>query len=326
MYLAGIDGGGSKTFAVVTDEHGHVLGSGIAGCGNHQMIGAEVAVANLRGALGLALMQAGVTEEQLAFVQFGLAGADRRSDLDRLNPEIARQLPLRRWDVVCDTMEGLRCGSPDHTGVVLVCGSNTNAAGRNREGRTVQVGGFDTLFGDRAGGYYLAAQAFGRTIRSWEGREPYSVLVEKIPASLGYRDAEEMVDRCLDIDIATAPLELSFVVHEAAAEGDWLSMQLLEDMGRELGLAAAAVIRKLGGFPGETVPVVLTGSILQSGKSPILLDALSREVMAAHPSTEMVIPKMVPVFGAVMLAMDQLGIEVTDIIRKNFEDFGGHRP
>lgn len=325
MYLAGVDGGGSKTFAIVTDDRGTVLGSGVSGCGNHQIIGAEEAVSNIRSALCGALAQAGISEEQLAFVQFGLAGADRYFDMERLYPEIDKQFSLRKWEVVCDTMEGLRAGSPDNTGVVLVCGSNTNAAGRNRLGETVQVGGFDTLFGDRAGGYYLAAQAFGRAVRCWEGREPYSDLVKRIPAALGFGSFEEMVNRYLDDEIQTAPLELALTVHESAESGDWLSCQLLAEMGKELGKSAAAVIRKLGGFKEEAVPIVLTGSILQSGRNPLLLDALAKETKAEHSFCTLVMPEMAPVFGAVMLAMDRLGIAVTDNMRENFERYGGYR-
>lgn len=324
-YLAGVDGGGSKTYAVVTDERGVVLGTGLSGCGNHQIIGAQAAVANIRDSLQLALGQAGITEADLDFVQFGLAGADRQADMDKLFPEISRQMRLSRWDVVCDTMEGLRIGSPNNTGVVLVCGSNTNAAGRNAAGKIVQIGGFDRLFGDRAGGYYLAFQAFSRTVRSWEGREPYTELIEKIPRALGFGGMEEMIHRCLDDDISEAPLQLSLVVHEAAQEGDWLSRELLANMGRELGISAAAVIRRLGGLDGASVPVVLTGSILQSGRNPLLLEALEKEVMAENPACELIIPGMAPVFGSVMLAMDRMGIAVTDVIRDNFANYGGER-
>ncbi|MFD0716365.1 N-acetylglucosamine kinase [Paenibacillus sp. GCM10027626] len=323
MYLAGIDGGGSKTFAIITNEHGVVMGSGLSGCGNHQMIGASAALANMRKALVQAMHQAEICEEELAFVQFGLAGADRPFDLELLQPEISRQFQVSQWDIVCDTMEGLRIGSPDYTGVVLVCGSNTNAAGRNREGTVVQVGGFDELFGDRAGGYYLARQAFGRTIRSWDGREPYSELVRMVPEGLGFTGMEAMIQRCLDDDISEAPLELVMIVHEAARKGDWLSCQLLTEMGRELGKSAAAVIRKLGGFKGETVPVVLTGSILQNGRSPLLLDALKEEAGTVHADCSFIIPALAPVFGAVLLAMDRLGLPVTDKVIANYEQFGG---
>lgn len=222
-------------------------------------------------------------------------------------------------------MEGLRVGSSAHTGVVLVCGSNTNAAGRNKEGLTVQVGGFDDLFGDRAGGYYLSRQAFGRAVRSWEGREPYSLLVEKAPKALGYSNMEEMINRCLDDNISVAPLELALVVHEAADEGDWMASEMLTEMGKELGVSAATVIRKLGGFTGENVPIVLTGSILQSGRNSLLLAALEKEIKAVCLDYSLIIPDLAPVYGALMLAMDHLGIEVTDEIRKKLEKDGGRR-
>ncbi|RED64574.1 N-acetylglucosamine kinase [Cohnella phaseoli] len=322
-YFAGVDGGGSKTYSLVVDEAGNVLGSGLAGCGNHQIIGAEAAVTNISESLHEALRQADLKEEKLSFVQFGLAGADRPFDMNRLQPEISRQMNLQQTDIVCDTMEGLRVGSPTNTGVVLVCGSNTNAAGRNEKGQTVQVGGFNDLFGDRAGGYHLAFQAFSRTVRCWDGREPHSILVDKVPAALGFDSMETMIERCLDDEIVEAPLQLSYVVHEAAREGDWLSIELLTNMGRELGLAAAAVIHKLGGFSGHIVPVVLTGSILQSGRNPELLEALKKEVSATHASCTFVIPQLVPVFGSVMLAMDRLGIAVTEQIAEKFTNFGG---
>lgn len=325
MYFAGVDGGGSKTIAIIADHYGIVLGSAVTGCGNHQIIGVQAAVLNIRGALFGALAQAGIAMDQLDFVQFGLAGADRSIDMDKLSPEISRQLNLRSWNMVCDTLEGLRVGSRDNTGVVLVCGSNTNAAGRNRLGQTVQVGGFDTLFGDRAGGFYLAAQALGRAVRCWEGREPYSDLVERIPLRLGFTSFGEMLNRYLDDEITAAPLELSLIVHESADSGDWLSRQLLADMGRELGISASAVIRKLGGFEEEAVPVILTGSILQSGRNPLLLDALLQEVKAEHPLCTLVIPELPPVFGAVMLAMDRLGLTVTTAMIENFKRDGGNR-
>lgn len=97
-------------------------------------------------------------------------------------------------------------------------------------------------------------------------------------------------------------------------------------MGRELGIAAAAVIRRLGGFGEEEVPVVLTGSILQSGRNSLLLDALLQEVWAEQPRCTLVIPELPPVFGAVMLAMDRLGIPVTSAIIERFKrDGGNHR-
>ena len=45
--IMGVDGGGSKTFTVISDEKGNQLGRGIAGGGNYQTIGIDQAVENI---------------------------------------------------------------------------------------------------------------------------------------------------------------------------------------------------------------------------------------------------------------------------------------
>ncbi|KIL39155.1 ATPase [Gordoniibacillus kamchatkensis] len=329
-YIMGMDGGGSKTFAVITDEEGRLLGRGVAGPGNYQVSGLVAVVANYRAAAAMALQQAGLRADDIDFVQYGLAGADRQKDFGILLPALA-QLPFRHWDLVCDTMEGLRAGSPDNVGVVLVCGSGTNAAGRNRQGKAVQTGGFGELFGDRTGGGHLAKEAFSCAVRSWELREMPTALTDKIPQYLGYASMEETVNRFLDNDIYEVPRDLAIVLHEAAAEGDELSIRLLREAGRELGLAAVSVIRRLGGtgtidgFGDETIPVVLIGSVVQEGRSPHLLGALSDTIAAACDRFELVIPRVAPVYGAVMLAMDRLKLPVTEQMMGRFIEYGGYR-
>ncbi|HWL26039.1 MAG TPA: ATPase, partial [Ureibacillus sp.] len=42
-YLMGVDGGGSKTYTVITDEYGNKVGEGLSGRGNHQVEGIQFA-------------------------------------------------------------------------------------------------------------------------------------------------------------------------------------------------------------------------------------------------------------------------------------------
>jgi N-acetylglucosamine kinase-like BadF-type ATPase len=323
-YMMGMDGGGSKTYTVITDEHGHLLGHGISGGGNHQGPGIEQALSNIRASAEQALKQAGLAYDDIEFVQFGLAGADRDKDFNILLPALAG-LPFSKWDVVCDTMEGLRAGSPDNIGVVLVCGSGTNAAGRNRQGMTAQTGGFGYLFGDRTGGHDLARETFSNAVRSWDLREIPSILTEKVAKYFGFITMEEVYNDFLDRDIHDVPRDLSLLLHEAADEGDELAIRLLRRAGRELGLGANSVIQHLGGFGGETIPIVLVGSVVQEGRNPHLLASLSETIAEKNEAFEIIIPKIAPVYGAVMLAMDHLNLPVTDSIIKQFIGYGGYK-
>ena len=309
--ILGVDGGGSKTRAVVTDLSGNIVGEGRAGCGNHQTNGIDAALAEIRSAAGQAVSEARAKPDDIAAVCYGLAGADRPADFAILRPALAT-LPYRNWEVVCDTMTGLRAGSPDGVGVVLVCGYGTNAAGRNARGETVQTGGFGYLYGDAAGGSYMAEETFRAAVRSWEMREIESRLTRDVPAWYGFETMEQLVNDRLDKAIYRVPPDLTLVLHRAADAGDKLAIRILRDAGRELGLAAASVILRLGGFAafgGRPIPVVLTGSVLQKGRNPHLLNALEETLRdRAGGPFELVIPTIEPVFGAVLLAMDRLGV------------------
>ncbi|MFL6251770.1 MAG: BadF/BadG/BcrA/BcrD ATPase family protein, partial [Actinomycetes bacterium] len=78
--VLGVDGGGSKTHALVADARGEVLGFASAGRSNWEDIGLEAAGAALAEAVGGALAGAGVAPAELAASAFGLAGLDWDSD------------------------------------------------------------------------------------------------------------------------------------------------------------------------------------------------------------------------------------------------------
>ncbi|MDN4073870.1 N-acetylglucosamine kinase [Fictibacillus terranigra] len=312
--VMGVDGGGSKTQAVIVDQNGKILGKGHSGCSNYQVNGITQALTNIREAISHAMKEADITYNGISFVQYGLAGADREKDIRLLETALAT-LPFPKWNLVCDTMEGLRLGSSSNTGVVLVCGSGTNAAGRNQEGMVVQTGGFGYLYGDGAvGGNALAVEAFRSAIRSWELREIPSILTQRIPHYFGFNSMEEMWNQFLDDGLTKVTGDLAIVLHEAAMDGDQLSIRILKQMGQELGRAASSVIKRLGSLPAP-IPIILTGSVLQKGKNPAVFDSIKKTIENEGYTIELIIPEMQPVFGAVLLARDQLELPTTlDVI------------
>lgn len=319
-YILGVDGGGSKSYTVITDEAGNKLGRGISGCGNYQGPGIEVVLNNIKVSVDMALNQAGLSYGDIDFAQYGLAGADREKDFNVLRPALD-SLPFKQWDVVCDTYEGLRIGSKDNVGVVLVCGTGTNAAGRNSEGESIQTGGLGYFYGDGigVGGSALAVEAFRGAIRSWELREIPTILTQRVPEYLNFSNVEEMYNDYLDRDMRRVDINLTIVLHQAADEGDELAVRILKQAGTELGIAANSVIRRLGGIYNGTIPIVLVGSVLQKGRNPYLLQSLKETIERENHSIELIIPKMAPVYGSILMGMDHLNIKVTDDIHRKFE-------
>ncbi|MDQ6422566.1 BadF/BadG/BcrA/BcrD ATPase family protein [Paenibacillus sp. LHD-117] len=309
ILFLGIDAGGTKTHALLVNEKGEVLGRGHSGNGNHQTA-FQAARDHIEEACNAALADAGATKEQVDFAYFGLAGADREPDYEILRPMIA-SLGYERYAIACDTMIGMRAGTHQSHGAVIISGTGFNAAARNANGEELQYGGFGYLFGDGQGsGTDLAVHAFRTAIRSWEGREQPSSLMEAVPRKLGYPSVQAMYDDALD-NGKRPPAELAKLMFEAAAEGDAVAIRILEETGREHANAVIALIRRLG-MQNETFDVVLTGSVMMRGSSPHMVDAIREAVRAAAPNASIVKLTIDPVIGAVMSAMDSAGVAIDE--------------
>ncbi|CAM4299618.1 N-acetylglucosamine kinase [Paenibacillus alkaliterrae] len=309
MIFLGVDAGGSKTHALIVDEAGRVLGRGHGGNGNHQTA-FEEAGNHIDAACQQALREAGAAKEHVTFAYFGLAGADRERDYSILRPMFA-SLHYERHAIACDTMIGMRAGTRQSYGAVIISGTGFNAAARNAQGEELQYGGFGYLFGDGQGsGSDLAIHAFRSAVRAWEGREQPTLLSELVPQRLGYSSIQEMYDDALDNGIRP-PRELAKVMFEAAAQGDPVAIRILREAGKEHGNAVNALIRRLG-MENETFDVVLTGSVLSRGSTPHMIDAIREAVYAAAPLATTVKLTVDPVIGAVMSAMDSSGMKIDD--------------
>ncbi|AIQ68113.1 N-acetylglucosamine kinase [Paenibacillus graminis] len=314
-YYLGVDGGGSKTLAVVTDQDGKVMGRAATGCGNHQS-GAAIAEQNIRLAVDEALHASGLTKERITYSTFGLAGADREADYQVLRPMIAG-LGLERHHIVCDTVIGLRAGTRQSHGVVVICGTGTNCYGINREGHELQVGGFGYAFGDFGGGGELAVEVFRSVIRAWEGREQPTRLSQATLNLLGFASTEAMFHHYLDHGMR-APLEIAKLLFEVA-EHDELARDILRRQGRELGIAASAVIRKLG-MQQDSFDLVMAGSLLTRGDSRFISPYIEAEVCAAAPGCRLMVLRLEPVAGALFMAMEKSGNPVGESVYHELDE------
>lgn len=310
MYYLGVDGGGSKTLCVICDERGHLIASAMSGCGNHQTNQA-LARKNIHKAVEDSLSKAGLTRKDIAYAVFGLAGADREVDFAVLRPML-KALHFQNWKVVCDTVVALRAGARSLQGVVLICGTGTNCYGMNARGEDYQCGGMGYAFGD-FGGSELAVEAFRSVIRAWDGRARRTRLTDAILTELGYPTVDAMwadyLDNGLDIPVRLVPVLFETAHFDAVARG------ILRKQGEELGLSAAAVIRRLH-METEPFDLVMAGSILSRGDSRFLLPYIQKAVGRVTSQCNYRVLSVQPVTGALIMAMQADGRVVEESVRE----------
>ncbi|OCT17027.1 ATPase [Paenibacillus pectinilyticus] len=302
-YYLGVDAGGSKTYTLVTNADGRIIGKGHSGNGNHQL-GVDRARSNITSSVDMALQAANLSREDITYAFFGLAGADRPIDYEVLRPLI-KGLGFAKYGIDCDTMIALRAGTPQPFGVVLICGSGTNSAGKNRQGNFYQCGGFTYQFGDFGGGGTLAVEAFRAVIRAWDGREQPTLLTDLLLKELGYATVDDLFDDFMDHH-KPVPLHVTKLLFEAAKQEDEVACRILRIQGEELGKSATAVIQRLG-MQNDQFDVVLAGSVIARGEGSYIHRYIELAVQKAAPNATVVKLSVEPVVGAVWLAMEAEG-------------------
>ncbi len=318
-YYLGVDGGGSKTNTLITDEYGRVVGKGNSGNGNHQ-IDYETAKRNICESVEMALSEANMERSDIQFAYFGLAGADREADYQILRPMIA-ELGFSKYEVNCDTAIALRAGTDQPHGVVLICGAGTNSAGVNCRHEFYQCGGFSYVFGDFGGGSDLGIEAFRSVIRAWDGRERPTLLTNLLLQDQGYDSVQSMFNDYLNHD-KTPPLRTVKLLFQAAAQGDEVALHILRVQGEELGKSAQAIIKRLD-MEADKFDVVLAGSVLTRGEARFIHPYIEQAVKSCAPGASLVKLEIEPVVGAVWLAFEaggnKLPREVYDRLRSASE-------
>lgn len=299
--LLGVDGGNTKTVAVVVTGEGEVLGTGRAGCGDiHNAPGPEAAVAEIATAVRAGLAGAGATAGDLAAAAFSLAGADWPEDFDYLRRELRGRLALPEDpEIVNDAVGGLRSGTDDMVGVAVVIGTYSALAGRNAAGELFHFG----FWPGSTGAHGLGSQALAAIWRHMLGLAPETTLLARALERWGCEDADELLHELTRIG---GPGEsdagrFADAVLDEAETGDEVARGIVETVAARMGDYAQVCATRTG-QDGAPFPLVVCGSVLRH-PSPLLRSVLVSRV----PDGEPVYPAVEPVAGAVLLAADKVG-------------------
>lgn len=320
--FCGVDGGATKTWAVVGDETGRLLGFGAGGPANYHVVGLEFALQSVMTAVNGAVSAAGLRAGDLragdlqvgdlSRAAFYLAGDDSPEDHAKLGEALRQALPGGLpfdWDN--DSWAALRGGTRKDWGAVVIGGSGTNSAAKGPDGRRAITRGLGRDAGVPGGAGDISREAVFWGFRMDEGFCRKTRLHGEILKALGLPDYDALARRGLEGDLGFLYQSMAAVtplVFRLAGEGDEKAQQVLIDMGRMMGEQTGAVIERAG-IAGLEVEVVLAGSVYR-GESPLLIDSLTLHLHRWAPKARPQLPIFQPVIGAYLLAVEAAGIGI----------------
>ncbi|HEY8416123.1 MAG TPA: BadF/BadG/BcrA/BcrD ATPase family protein [Thermaerobacter sp.] len=307
--LLALDGGATKTEAVVLDSHGRVGARLTVGPSNLQNLGEAGCRRALAAAIDGVLAEVGLKRHEIRAACLGVAGLDTDADAasyarivhDLFGPAADRVL------VESDGFIPIFSGTRGRPGVALIAGTGSMAVGVNERGQRARAGGWGALMGDEGSAYDIGRQALIVALRGFDRRSRPTRLRADIERHFG-RPLPEVVAMLYRQEAPeTAIASVARLVARAAEEGDRTSQQLLRRAARELALCVRAVLAQLR-FESEPVPVVLSGSLF---RSRILREEVERRLSASRVRLEVIRPALPPVAGACYLACRKAGVTVT---------------
>ena len=249
--ILGVDGGGSKTVAVLAVRRPDAVprapwAAAWAGPSNPRACGLAIAQQNIADAVREAFEAAGQQPAPVAALCLAVAGAGHAAIREEMYRWCAQQALADRWRVVHDAEIILRAGVQAGPGIALISGTGSLAFGMAASGRSARAGGWGHLLGDEGSGYALGLAALRAVARATDRRGPETRLTAMLLEHLGLQDPWELIptlhaeQHARHRIAAAAP-----VVLQAAADGDLVAMQIRDQAAQDLGGMTVAVARSL---------------------------------------------------------------------------------
>jgi N-acetylglucosamine kinase-like BadF-type ATPase len=307
----GIDAGGTKTVALLSDATGRIVGSGRAGpCNIYDAV--PKALEALDSAVGQALTSANSKLERVAATCLSATGADWPEDF-ALFEDCLAQRRHRRVCVVNDAMGALRAGSADGPGVVVVCGTSAGIGAKSPAGAMWH----SSFWQEPEGAEQLGRTALRAVYRAELGLDPPTSMTAPLLEFHGLHSVEALLHAHTARDHRAAQRvgQLARILLDEAANGDEAAQRIAHAHGELLGDYAIIAARKVG-LLDSAFKLVTAGGVMRH-RSRLMANALLSRVLEVAPRAELIHSPLEPVAGAVFLALELAGVTVTDALRSN---------
>lgn len=230
-WIIGIDGGGTKTLAVLYDFEGREIARALGGFSNFSIDETE-ALKNIEQTIQTLVSKIPVAEYEL-WIQLGIAGATKMKDKG-VEASLEQRFHAKvRLDT--DAMIGLYSveKEPDQA-VIMAIGGTGSAVITLKEEAINTIGGYGHLLGDEGSAYHVVISAFKNLIYESEhnlGFSPLSKLLLKEIEGQSEADIIAFIYNKNKSEIAG----LSPKMGELARTGDELTLSLYQKEGEMLG-------------------------------------------------------------------------------------------
>ncbi|HQF42228.1 MAG TPA: BadF/BadG/BcrA/BcrD ATPase family protein [Ignavibacteriaceae bacterium] len=299
-YFIGMDGGGTKTKCILTDENLNQIYEVVGGASNFLVIGTETVSQTVFDLIDKCVTAAKISLEDLEAIVLGTTGGGRRSDAELLEKQIfadakSKSVSINKFKVESDARIALEGAFSGKAGSILIAGTGSIMFGKDYKGEIHRVGGFGRFIGDEGSGYRIGRKGLNAVARFMDGRAKPTKIADLLEQVFSISTSEQLITEVYrnNFDIASA----APIVFDAADSGDKVAQRILENEADELLLHINSMREKL---KVDLLKVSLIGSILT--KPNYFSYLFNEKVIRRFNDVKIMEAEHSPEFGAALLA------------------------
>ena len=191
MYYLGIDGGGTKTVAVVTDEKGRIITTVSGATINFYSVGYENARKNLSELMNKITAETEICSFSAAFI--GCSALDCEADNETTERLCDGIINADKMKMHSDVYIALKSVKNAECPCVAICGTGSIATGEDKNGNTHVTGGWGHILGDEGSAYSIAVKALEICCQMCDKNEK-TPLLESAEKFFGVPDFRKAID------------------------------------------------------------------------------------------------------------------------------------
>lgn len=294
-YFLGIDGGGTKTTAAVSDEKGNVLLKKVGRTINFYSVGMDKARENLLAVVDEIYKELGQVTFEGVFV--GCSALDREADEETLR-NLCGGIDAKKIRMDSDLFVALKSVENAVCPCVAICGTGSMAIGEAENGEIKFKGGWGHILGDEGSGYVISLNALKCCANFCDTGEE-SILLRKAKEYFNIDDFRKVID-IIYAPETTKDVIAGFVlkVREAALEGDFIAESIIVNEAHNFAKTVLCLLNEIE----KSSVLALYGGIFQHDK--LFRETFIEDINEFYPELAIRLLDVPPEEGALKIARE----------------------
>ncbi|GAA0115530.1 N-acetylglucosamine kinase [Clostridium senegalense] len=298
-YYLGIDGGGTKTVAILSKDDGTIIDTARIGPTNYKGVGIEKTKDEFWSMFKYFFSRDKVSLKDIKSLCLGGAGVDFEEDKEILKNMFYSLGYKNKILIYNDSVTTLVGANGEKKGAILISGTGSVAYGIDLDNNPIRVGGWGHFIDDLGSGFAIGKDALSKIMESYDGRCKQTILWEKVSTKLQIKSHDELISFIYNPKTNKNNIaEIAVIVIDSYLEDD-VAKEIIDKAVEDLFIMVKTLSEKMN---CNDFPLSFSGSVLV--KSPLIRKLLEKRIKKELPQIVIHDSYNDGAYGALILALE----------------------